>query len=344
MLPLLLSTVALASSVTELPPMLRGDVSIGYAWESLRGSLRETAPGGDVEVGQRVVTEHILRYRADFTAGPGVGAYVEVPQWASQTVSGTDGNTMVYDPATRTGTLIGTNPVADGEYASGGGVGGVWLGVRGTPWSEAFGSRNNVTWMLDAAVRTPDSSNFWSGKERGAGPGGLGWRLHSAFSHTRGDSSPYFAVTWTQNRALEVDTFAADGTALGTAVAVDPADTLRLRIGTENVASRQTTSGAELRFDLHATVDYAGPAVVPSGIYLPSVLDTTAGAAVQQAEQLRAGAGLGVHWRPMRYMELRFFADAASQIPQRQEHPYPIRTGFDTLAASAGTELRVRIR
>jgi hypothetical protein len=344
MLALLFPTVALASSVTELPPMLRGDVSIGYAWESLRGSLQETGADGQVEVGQRVLTEHVLRYRADFTAGPGVGVFVEVPQWASQSVTGTEGQTMVYDPATRTGTLIGTNPVADGDYASGSGVGGVWLGVRGTPWSESFRSRNNVTWLLEGAVRTPDASNFWAGKDRGAGPGGLGWRLHSAFSHTRGDSSPYLAVTWTQNRALEADTFAADGTPLATGVAVDPADTLRLRIGTENLASREAASGSELRFDLHATVDYAGPSTVPSGVFLPSVLDATEGAAVQQAEQLRAGAGLGVHWRPMTYVELRLFADAATQLPQRLEHPYPVRTGFDTLAATAGTELRVRIR
>ncbi len=335
---------AFAASVTDMPPMLRGDVTVGYTFDTLRGSLQESGEDGKVEVAQRSLDAHLLTYRADFSAGPGVGVYVELPHWAKQDVSVTGATQMVYDPSTDSGTYSGTNALADGSVAKGSGVGGAWIGVRGTPWSEQFKDRNRVTWLLEGAVRTPDSTNFWGGKERGAGPGGLGWRLHSAFSHQRGASSPYFAVTWTQNRPLEVDTFRADGAPLATAVTVDPADTLRLRIGTENTASQQADTGAELRFDLHLTVDYASPSTVPSGVFLPSVLDTTAGTAVQHAERLAAGAGLGVTWRPMRNAELRVYGDAGTQLAQRQEHPYTVRTGGDTLVASVGTALTIRAR
>jgi hypothetical protein len=332
-----------AATPTELPPMLRGDVTLGYAFDTVRGSLREETDASSVEVSQRALVTHRLRYRADFTAGPGVGVFLELPHWLSQRVEHSESNALVFDPGTGTGTMIGTNPLADASL-SGSGVGGVWLGVRGTPWSEQFKDRNRVTWLLEAALRTADDSNFQGGKTRGAGPGGQAWRVHSAFSRTMGDHTPYLSASWTHEGAVKTDTFSADGTPLAQGVEVDPADTLRIRLGAENVASRQKESGAELRFDLHGTLDYATPSTVPSGLYLPQALSNTEGTAVQQAEQLRAGAGLGLAWRPMTYLEFRLWGDAAAQLPQRIEHPYPVRTGFDTLVASTGIDMNVRVR
>jgi hypothetical protein len=84
--------------------------------------------------------------------------------------------------------------------------------------------------------------------------------------------------------------------------------------------------------------------VIPSGLYLPAVLEATAGTAVQQAEAFEPGAGLQFIWRPMEYFQIAFGGDVAWHLPQRIESPYPVYTGDSTLHANGSTTLTVRIR
>jgi hypothetical protein len=344
---LALVSLAAAASVTELPTKFRGDVTLGYAYDRLAGPLVETPLEGDpVEIATRAVQDHQLRYGFTFAAGPGIAVYAEIPHSVGNSVNYTSPRTMVYEPTSQSGTYVGTNVGADGAAIEGKGVSGVWLGIKGTPWNEEFRTRNGVTWLVEGALRTPDSSNLWTvtNGTRGAGPGGTAYRLHSAWSQTNGASSPYLAVTWTHENLLSVDTFAQDGTQLASGVQVDPADSLRIRFGTQNTASSNEASGALLRFDLRATVDYASDARVPGGIFLPNTLATTEGQSVQAAESLEGGAGLAILWRPMTYLEMNLHGDAAARLPQRIEHPYPVRTGWDTLHANVGLDMTVRVR
>lgn len=344
---LALVSLAAAASVTDLPTKFRGDVTIGYAYDRVGGPLVETPLSGDpVEIATRTLQDHQLRYGFTFAAGPGIAVFAEIPHSVNQSVSYTSPRTMVYDPTSQSGTYIDTGVGADGAAIEAKGVSGVWLGIKGTPWNEDFRTRNGVTWLVEGALRTPDSSNLWtmSNGTRGAGSGGTAYRLHSAWSHTNEGSSPYLAVTWTHENLLVVDTYAQDGTKLASEVEVDPADTLRLRFGTQNLATANEASGARLSFDLRATVDYASDATVPGGIYLPNTLATTEGQAVQLAESLEGGAGMAMLWRPMTYLEFDLHGDVAAHLPQRIEHPYPVRTGWDTLHANVGLDMTVRVR
>ena len=340
-----LTALASAAVVTEIPPFLRGDVEIGYAYDQLGGSLTER-DSVDVDVADRVVSDHMLRYALTFGVAPGAAVFVELPHYAYSSVSYGSLSDMVYDPGTGSGTYQGTTPGTAGTYVSGGGLGGVWFGARGTPFSEGFAKRNSkVTWLLEGAIRTADPSNFYVVTEdaRGAGPAGMAVRLNTTFSTTSGGSRPYVGFRYLGEGPKEVSVTNADGTA-GSTIEVDPANEAGFRIGSEFLAAENKAAGSQMVFDLHLDVDYASHAYVPSGIYLPNVLGASKGGRVLQSEALEAGAGIGMHWRAFTNFQLGIYADLAYHVPQRIEYPYPVYTGGNTLHVTAGTNLTVRIR
>lgn len=338
--------LASAAVITEVPPFLRGDVQIAYSYDQLGGTLIERKGGEEIDVGNRTVSDHALRYAMVFSFAPGAAAFVEIPHSLSSQVYYGALSDMVYDPGTGSGTYEGTAEGTPGAYVSGAGLGGVWLGVRGTPFSEAFETRNNAsTWLLEGAVRTADGTNFWTTGEddaRGAGPAGTAARLRTVFSKTFGNSTPYVSGTYQGEGPATVELVNPDGSA-GPSVDVDPANSGDLRVGVELVAGKNDASGSLFVFDLHTGVAYASHGIVPSGFYLPNVLAASEGA-VLQAEELEAGGGLAVHWRPFRNMQLSFVGDVAYHLPQRIEYPYPVYTGGDTISVVAGTTLGIRFR
>ncbi len=331
---LLLAALSFAATVTEIPDFLRGDVGLRYAWDHTSGRLAERADP-EIVVGDRSVDTHLMYYALTFAPGPGVAVFAEIPHYVSETVSYTEAQAMVYDPATGSGTYVGTDPLEPGTYVSGSGLDGVWLGVRATPFSEAFAARNNrATWRLELAYRTGSEHNLWSG---GAGDGAPAVRLGSAFSTSVKSTQPYLtgALTWytARDRALESGT-----------VPVDPGNRLDLRTGAEFVAWQQAASGGEFRVDLHLALGYQAAGSIPSGYYLPSVLDDSVETGVQTSESLEGGAGLGLIWRPMTYLQLAVGGDLSYGVPRRIENVYPVYTGGDTLHTTFGTQLTVRIR
>jgi hypothetical protein len=339
--------LASAAVVTEIPPFLRGDIQIAYTYEQLSGSLVERADQGDVEVGQRTLADHMLRYGVAFSVAPGVAVFADLPHYVSSRVSYGSYSDMVYDPGTGSGTYIGTTPGTPGDLVSGAGLGGIWFGVRGTPFSEAFTSRNSkTTWLLEGAIRTGDKSSFWTVNEdgkRGAGPGGTAARLHTAFSTTVGRTAPYVAGTYVGEGKQTVTLVTPNGTAYEGAE-IDPANHGDLKIGVEVLTGRNPANGALFVFDLHLGVSYDAWAQLPSGFYLPKVLEASEGGVVQQAEQLEGGGGLGATWRPFENMQIGVVGDVAYHLPQRLEYPYPVYTGGETLDVTFGSTLGVRFR
>ncbi len=339
--------LASAAVVTEIPTFLRGDIEISYAYEHLGGSLIERKNGEKLEVGDRTLADHRLQYGLVFSVAPGAAVFVQLPHYLSSQVSYGALSDMVYDPGTGSGTYEGTAEGTPGAYVSGSGLGGVWFGVRGTPFSESFKTRNSrATWLLEGAIRTADSTNVWTANDegdRGAGPAGTAARLHTAFSTTFGETSPYITGTYIGEGAQTVQVVNPDGTD-GAEVEVDGANHGDIKVGVELVAARNEASGSLFVFDLHLGVAYHSHGIVPSGFYLPNVLDASAGDAVLQAEQLEGGAGLGVHWRPFTNMQIGLFGDVGYHMPQRLEYPYPVYTGGDTIRVTAGSSLLVRFR
>lgn len=376
-----LLTATHAATVTDIPPFLRGDVEIAYSFDRLAGGLVEEQPYGCVDteelpctldVGRRAIMEHQLRYTLTFSPYHGVSVGMELPHYASSTVDYTDSPSMILNAATGTGTYQGVEPTSGTTSGySGTGLGGAWLFVKGTPFSEAFEARNNkATWLLEMGARFPDATDHWTFKEgsikSGAGPGGAAFRLNTAFSKRFGVSEPYFQfgyqgegvysrrlVNVEGDPVLENDE-ANGGTPcpevtdplipVGSCVPIKPANHVNLTMGVQLSSAENANSGGRFATDLHWGLRYDSWASTPSGSYLPGVLKVTQAQSVLQPEALELGGGMRFDIRFFKYMEWRLGADAYYHMPQRIEHQYNVYTDSDTLHLIAATDLVIRVR
>ncbi|MFH1468706.1 MAG: hypothetical protein ABIO70_30225 [Pseudomonadota bacterium] len=341
----LLSAPARAAEVTELPPFLRGDLALGYAFEHEGGSLTEAGE----QVGSRNWQEHRLVYSGVFSAGPGVALFFELPQAISARLAFPEASQMAYDPALQRGTMLDTDPLDGLDPIEAKGAEGVWLGIKGTPFSEAFVKRGNrATWLIEAAFRTRTKGNFYTQNEdgtRSAGVGGGGTRLGMAFSTTRHISQPYLAFRYTRTRSLDPATlYDQDGTVLDSAAVLDPPDTIEIRTGTEIVVHDSAESHSRFAFDLRLGFGYATWQTIPSGLYLPSVLDVNRDVVATESEYTWAGAGLGLRHQAFEYMAWNLGADVNYIAPHRVEHLYAVDTGPDTLQITGWGGFKVMIR
>lgn len=347
--------VAQAATVTDLPPFLRGDVTIGYTLDRLQGSLTEHGlPGdADTDVGRRQINDHTLTYGLSFGVAPGAAISVAIPHTVYRSVEAQEWSKMVYDPATESGSYVGTAKQDDVTVSHGSGLQGVWIAARGTPFSEAFPKRHNrFTLLLEGAVRTPSEQSWFTIAEptddngignRGAGYGGVGLKIGGAASITRGKTQPYVALSYEDNLPTTIDITTDDGTLLWRNCEIDPANKVDAKVGAEFTLGENTVSGARSAVDLHLVTGWTSHQDTPTGIELPAVLLPEAGL-VQQAESFEMGGGVGLDLRFMKYLGLSIFGDVRYHMPQRIESPYPVYTGSDTIRIQAGAALDIRIR
>ncbi|GDX81100.1 hypothetical protein LBMAG42_29110 [Deltaproteobacteria bacterium] len=352
---LLALAVAQAATVTDLPPFLRGDVTVSYTFDRLQGSLNQhgALPIDDAEVGKRDINAHVMHYGAAFGVAPGAAVYVDIPHTIYQSVEVSEWSKMVYDPGSETGSYLGTATAEDATLSRGNGLQGVWSGAKGTPFSQSFtGRRNRVTWLLEGAVRTPSDASWFEIAEpsttggigtRGAGAGGVGLRVSSTASMTEGKTEPYIRLAYEDNLPTTIDILADDGTPLWLNCEIDPANKVDAAIGAEFVLGQNDSSGSRSAFDLHVSTAWESYQDVPTGTELPAVLLPEAGLS-QRAESLELGGGIGLDLRFMKYLSLSLFGDARYHLPQRIESPYPVYTGGDTVHIVAGTQLQIRVR
>jgi len=341
----LASSTVHAAEVTDLPPWLRGDFVIDYGFDHLAGSLYE----GSERVGSRTFEQHTITYQGVFSAGPGVGLFFELDQHLSSRLAFPEANQMVFDPSTGQGTMVGTEPLEGIDPIKGKGTDGVWLGIKGTPFSAAFEQRGNrATWLIEAAFRTKSDNNFYElvdGETRGAGNGGGGTRLGMAFSTTRNISQPYIAVRYTRARTLDgVTLYDDDGETLGSGFELEPADHLSIRTGTEIIAHDNPEAFSRFAIDLRLGFGYATWQSVPSGLFLPSVLSTSRDVPATESEYTWASAGVGFYHQAFQYMKWKLVADVSYLAPHEIEHHYPITTGADTIDLTLGGGIEILIR
>jgi len=341
----LLSTPARAAEITDLPPFLRGDLALGYAFEHTGGGLTEAGE----QVGSRTWQEHRLVYSGVFSAGPGVALFFELPQSVSTSLSFPEASEMVYDPALDRGTMLGTDSLDGLDPIKAKGAEGLWLGIKGTPFSEAFVQRGNrATWLIEAAFRTRTKGNFYTLNEdgtRSAGVGGGGMRLGMAFSTTHHISKPYLAFRYTRTRPIDPATlYDQDGAVLDSAAVLDPADTIEIKTGTEIVVHDDAETHSRFAFDLRLCFGYATWQTVPSGLFLPSVLDVNRDVVATESEYTWAGAGLALRHQAFEYLAWYLGGDVNYIAPHNIEHLYAVDTGPDTLQITGSAGFKVMIR
>ncbi len=334
---------AQAAEVTELAPMLRGDVQLRYDIDAERGRLVE----GDQTVGRRVLTDHTLNWTGSFSILQGAALFIELPQSLSQRVAFKDAHAMGFDPVDDVGTMVDTPALADADPTVGSGMGGTWLGMKGAPFSETLYQRGDrVSWLLEAAVRFKDKTNFWTygpRGTRGGGPGAPAFRLRGAFSTTHRSAQPYLVATWTRAGRINTDVVDDAGRVVARDLELRPSSDVELVTGSElNVA--QYGDGARVDLDFKGRFGYRSWQDIPSGLYLPDVLDASRALTATESEYAYVSGGFGVNWRIIHYLQWNVSGDVGFTTPRTIEHFYPVSTGMGTMTWGVTTSLRFRIR
>ncbi|MBN2799557.1 MAG: hypothetical protein JXX28_10455 [Deltaproteobacteria bacterium] len=325
------SGLSLAATVTDLPPGLGGTIDVDYQGSLLFRSLEEA---GEV-VGRGKVSRHDLLMSAELAPIDGVALLLQFPTTPYWHQSWSAAQEMRYDPAVEGGTYLGGDVLSDPPSLTASGSEGMWLGVAGAPFSEAMYEKSLVSWRFEAATRlTAAKRTLWSeGLDgRGVSPGGHATRLTAAFSTRRGVSDPYLRVQWQREGAVELDLVDATGATLASGVTVRPASRIEALGGAE-LRIADDGQGNRAVFDLFLGYGYHSWADVPSGIFLPDVLDLSAGKIVTQGEYLSGRAGFALDAVVYDYAHLRLGGEARGVSPHRLETAYPIYTGFDTVEA-----------
>lgn len=344
---LLTSPTARAAELTDIAPMLRGDVEVRQ--DSDIEAFRLLEDGEVVARNQSIV--HDLVIGVDFSFAPGAAFFVDVPVYLAERVAWSEARQMIFDPNDDSGTMIGGSDIAIDPYqkpgASGSGLGGVWLGLHGTPFNQDFARSDQSTLMLELAWRTPDKSSFWTygdNGSRGAGPGASALRLHVAGSTTKRWAEPYVYATFVNTGRQTTDVLDESGVVVVTQLEIDPASTFEGGAGVEAVVWKNDETGGKATLDFRGIIGYRSWQDIPSGIYLPNVLDASRTVAVTQSDATWLEARMGVNYRIMAYVQLGAEGSVGTTSPFRVEHPYDITTGIGSLGWGVHSYLRFRAR
>lgn len=344
-LSLLAFSTANAAEVTSLAPNLRGDFEIRYDLEAEHATLVE----GQEEVGRRRMMANTITYAARFSVYHGIGVFLEVPHIAGEGVKYFDAQEMALDPRRDEGTMVGGATIGGEDLRRGAGVGGPWIGLSGTPLSpELFGARGDRTaWKIDLGFRFRDKTNFWTYGPRdtiGGGPGAPALRLRTSVSTRYRKAEPYAVIDLMRTGRITTDIVGADGAVVAEDLEIRPASTSTIRSGVEWKVAEYGEDGAKVSIDAHAQMAYRGGQDLPSGVYLPSVLDASKSLTVSMADRTELLAGGAVNWRFMEYLQLNVGGDFGANSGGRVENVYPIDAKIGARMWQVHTTLRFRAR
>ncbi|MEC7949459.1 MAG: hypothetical protein VX265_17965 [Myxococcota bacterium] len=200
--------------------------------------------------------------------------------------------------------------------------------------------------MLEAGYRFRDQTNLWTHGprgERGAGPGAPAFRLLTTVSTKRGDAEPYVQARWVRSSRINTDIVNAQGNTVARGLELRPESSVDLGVGTEVEVSRYGQDGARVALDFRGTLSYRTWQDIPSGIYLPDVLDASSGQVATQSERVTAAGQFGLNWRLHEYVQWNIAGEAGIHTPHRVEHFYPVNAGAGLLWGVT-TSLRFRLR
>jgi hypothetical protein len=339
---LLLTSPADAAEVTELAPQYRGDLGFRFDGFTRYDRLNED----ETEVGRRQLRSNQLTLAGAFSVINGAGVFFEIPR-LSDSITYSEANLMAFDPNSDSGTMVGTEPLTGELGMSGAGLGGTWIGVRGAPIHEdLFAHRGDrSSWLFELGYRFADKSHLWSidGDQRGAGPGASAYRLHGAFSTTHRASRPYLTATFLQSGRLTTDVTDETGILISDAE-ISPANRMDLKTGSEVFVWTHEESGSQISLDFSTSFGYHSWQTIPSGTYLPSILDASQSVLILESEVTTLDVGFGINARIMEYAQLNVGGEIGTMSPQRIEHLYSVNTAPGTLDWQLHIEARFRAR
>lgn len=339
----LLPAPALAAEVTDMPPALRGDVNIDYVGSLYSGGVEE---GGE-EYARRRSARHDLRWGVEFAPADGFAVTLAADTTPYAGISWSSATSMGYDPVRETGTYTVGESI-EVPQIQGRGFNGLWLGAALQPFNESWKRNHQTTWRIDLAYRTGNkNATFWTEDGdgwRGAAPGGPAFRVVGAFSADNGSANPYVQGIFQHEGRVDVDVSDASGAIVAPGLSIRPGTDFDLIGGIEVVGYHDAATEDRFAVDLRLGVGYRSFRLLPSGMYLPDVLDASKSLLITQSDRLVARGGMGFDGHIRKYVSLRVGADFVYDMPYRIEHVYEARTSGDAFTVEIGTRLNVRIR
>ncbi|MCO4744449.1 MAG: hypothetical protein KC912_06660 [Proteobacteria bacterium] len=338
------SSPALAAEVTDMPSALRGDVNLGYLGSLYSGGVEE---GGEIYARRRGA-RHDMLWGAEFAPADGLAITLAADTTLLRRLRWSSATEMAYDPVRETGSYAFGAPLDDTPEIQGRGLNGVWLGAAFQPFNEDWDRNHQTTWRIDGAFRTGNSkATFWSANGdgwRGSAPGGPAFRLSGAFSADNGAANPYVKASFQHEGRVEVDVVDESGTTVATGLRIQPGTDVDMIGGVEVVAYEDAETQDRFAVDLRLGVGYRSYRLLPSGLYLPSVLDASKPNLIEQGDRMVARGGLGFDGHIRKYVGIRIGADFVYDLPYRIEHLYEARTSGDAFTVEIGTRVNVKIR
>lgn len=358
---------ASAADLTSTPPWLRGDVHAGYsgAVDILEVQDRAIVGGPLTEVGRALRHAHGIHFGGVFSAYHGVAVRLDIPIVAHDQLLWLRSNSLRYDPDYGRPTSVGApelgGAVLEGSDASRvhNGFGDITLGFRAVPFAESGlpGRTAPVSLAVDLDLTFPSGGNHDKVRDNGTGgPGGGGMQVAFAVAVSRrlAGSEPYLKLGYTHRAPYAVDLSGAQVVASDVEVddegrtALNPADQVTLRFGSEIIAAEDLVADTAIRLDVGFALTYVAPSQVSSGTLLAAPLDATAGHRATVGEHVIIEAGLGIRVRPKPQVELVVDLDAGWLSPhvleQVDNKSYSMRTGPASFLVRFGMGAVIRLR
>jgi len=212
---------------------------------------------------------------------------------------------------------------------------------------ELYGKRaDRVSWVLDAGYRFRDETNFWSygpRGTRGSGAGAPAFRFQAAVSTAHRIAEPYLRTSLLRSGRITMDVVDEDSQVVASGVEFRPASTVDSVLGVQYTV-HEYGQGAMVAIDMHSYFGYSTWQDIPSGLLLPSVLDSSSRVPATMSEATRVGVGGGVNYRFIEYLQLNLSGNVGVNSGGRVEHFYPVSVGLGALEWSVRTTLQFKIR
>jgi len=363
---LLLPSLGVAATRTETPPMLRGDIDIGYAGGIDFVQLRDRVDSDFVlsSVGSYLRQAHGVDVAGRFSVYHGISLELGLPVTIFDRNAWTRPRTFRWDPDHEQPTLVGGREVS-GTSVEGRSAGRVHagprelsFGFRVVPFAQSGlpGRQAPASLAIDVRALFPTGGNHDVVRDDGsAGPGdgGMGLNLGLTAARRMGPVEPWISGHWRMMAPYRVVLAGADGNPLpgdgdDNRYALDPADEVRLRAGVQLNAQENLSDDTAITIDVSLGVTYRGPDEVSSGTRLPVPLDATLGHPAVTGEHVIVDGALQMRFRPKAAIEL--VADlgggwiAPHTLEQVSDDAYSVRTGAGSFRARFGLGTRIRIR
>jgi hypothetical protein len=336
---LLVLNIATAANVTEAPGALQGNIGIHNEWSASLSTLYEA----EEVVGKSRFLGSSVAMVGEFGIMDSLSLSMKIP-YNYQKLFFSQTHVMEFEPSISTGTYLGSEEGAKVRRA-GQSLGGIWFGLNALPFHERIHSDrgDTVSWKVGIGYKLRAQHNFLSPSEDGSRGGNLGasaLTLHTAFSKHTSIGQPYLTMDLELCSPWNDDIRNEKGKVVIKNAKIDPANHADFRAGAEVFAWEDTALGHHLGLDFYGKFGYEGWQDVPSGIYLPSVLESTEDMVVTQTERMYAQGGLGLNFQLYTLSFLRLYGEMGVMSPQVIEHVYQVNN-LGTLRWSTGAEFRI---